>query len=85
MTAPALSLYEKRIGPPLPRLRHSSFHPVPHGHCSKLKLNIVLDSSVFCAGQVVSGHLELDCITSKHVLLGQVGLELEGYESKFFW
>ncbi|KAN0065786.1 hypothetical protein ACQY0O_000916 [Thecaphora frezii] len=45
----------------------------------KLKLEVVLSSTIFEAGGTISGRLELTC-TSQKVRLGEIAIELEGVE-----
>ena len=46
----------------------------------KLKLDLVLNSTVFEAGGTISGKLELTCTTSQKLRLGEISVELEGIE-----
>nr|KAJ3420176.1 hypothetical protein HK105_005988 [Polyrhizophydium stewartii] len=59
-----------------------AFNPAPtHStRCSKLKLKIVLDKTLFLAGEPVRGHLELTCFSNHSVRLGEIAVELNGVE-----
>ncbi|KAJ3271337.1 hypothetical protein HDV01_006842 [Terramyces sp. JEL0728] len=77
--------------PRLPPLLHSDpiqptsnvkFNPIPStsGKCSKLKINVVFDSSLHVAGGSINGRLEVASSTSKYLLLGEISVELNGIE-----
>ncbi|PWY99072.1 hypothetical protein BCV70DRAFT_163542 [Testicularia cyperi] len=46
----------------------------------KLKVEIVLNSTIFEAGGTISGKLELTCTTSQRLRLGEIAVELEAVE-----
>ncbi|RKP07246.1 hypothetical protein THASP1DRAFT_30934 [Thamnocephalis sphaerospora] len=48
--------------------------------CSKMKMRLFLDSNVFIAGGNVYGRMELTSATSRSLLLGEISVELTGYE-----
>jgi hypothetical protein len=50
--------------------------------CSKLRLNVWLDSTLFVAGGILSGRLEVDCLTANGVELSEISIEFKGHESK---
>ncbi|KAJ3251546.1 hypothetical protein HK103_002262 [Boothiomyces macroporosus] len=77
--------------PRLPPLLHNDpiqptsnvkFNPIPStsGKCSKLKINVVFDSSLHVAGGSINGRLEVVSSTSKYLLLGEISVQLNGIE-----
>lgn len=46
----------------------------------KVKIDVVLSSSIFEAGAAISGKVELTCTTSQRLRLGQIAVELEAVE-----
>jgi hypothetical protein len=58
------------------------FNPLPttSGKCSKLKIAIVLDSTHYIAGGLLKGRFELFCSTNQEVWLGDICVELSGFE-----
>ncbi|CAG8461841.1 11605_t:CDS:2 [Ambispora leptoticha] len=47
---------------------------------SKLKLHVLLDSTIYTAGGTLNGRLLLACSTSRSVKLGEISVELTAYE-----
>ncbi|CAG8435711.1 1495_t:CDS:2 [Ambispora gerdemannii] len=47
---------------------------------SKLKLHVLLDSTIYTAGGTLNGRLVLTCSTSRSVKLGEISAELTAYE-----
>ncbi|KAJ3320924.1 hypothetical protein HDV06_004702 [Boothiomyces sp. JEL0866] len=81
--------------PRLPPLLHNDpvqptsnvkFNPIPStsGKCSKLKINVVFDSSLHVAGGSINGRLEVVSSTSKYLLLGEISVQLNGIEGIYF-
>ncbi|KAJ3037489.1 hypothetical protein HDV00_001664 [Rhizophlyctis rosea] len=58
------------------------FNPAPTAgdKCSKLKVNILLDSTTYVAGGNLNGRLELQCSSNRSIKLGEIAVELTGFE-----
>ncbi|KAI8910388.1 hypothetical protein EDD86DRAFT_246756 [Gorgonomyces haynaldii] len=69
-----LDAIASRVGPS----SNMTFNPLPtsSGKCSKLRLDIYLDSDVYCAGTLLCGRVDLSCASSKKVLLGEIAVEI---------
>ncbi|RKP26089.1 hypothetical protein SYNPS1DRAFT_22070, partial [Syncephalis pseudoplumigaleata] len=76
------------VSPPLPPGSEladiNAFRPAASvsARCSKLKLRLFLDSNVFIAGGNIYGRMELTSATSRSLLLGEIAVELTGYEER---
>ncbi|KND03682.1 uncharacterized protein SPPG_01150 [Spizellomyces punctatus DAOM BR117] len=59
-----------------------AFNPVPTtpGKCSKLKVNVLLDSTIYVAGGNLHGRMEIISSTNKSLKLGEISVELNGFE-----
>ncbi|KAI9092801.1 hypothetical protein DFS34DRAFT_276046 [Phlyctochytrium arcticum] len=59
-----------------------AFNPIPTtpGKCSKLKINVLLDSTIYVAGGNLHGRMEVISSSSKSLRLGEISVELNGYE-----
>ncbi|KAI9592968.1 hypothetical protein BDF19DRAFT_450000 [Syncephalis fuscata] len=86
-TTPVSSTSDSRpISPPLPPGSEltdiNAFRPAAtvSARCSKIKLRLFLDSNVFIAGGNIYGRMELTSATSRSLLLGEIAVELTGYE-----
>lgn len=53
---------------------------VANNKCPKFRFNIILDKQVFIGGEVLYGRLDLIITTSKSLQLGEILVELIGYE-----
>ena len=60
-----------------PRVSHHA------SSCPKFRFNLVLDKSAFVAGELLYGRLELVCLTNSSLQLGDIAIELAGYEGAF--
>lgn len=60
------------------------FNPKPSlsGRCAKLRLSLLLDSTVFVAGGTLDGRIEITCLSATKVRLGKIAIELTGFEGK---
>ncbi len=58
------------------------FKPLPSvsGKCSKIKINLLFDSTLFVAGESIQGMFELTSFTDAGLHLGDIFVELSGYE-----
>lgn len=58
------------------------FNPLPSatGKCSKLKINLIFDSTLFVAGGSIKGKLELISTSDTVLSLGQIAVNLSGFE-----
>lgn len=66
-------------------LNNISFNPIPttSGKCSKLKINVFLDSTIYVAGGNLHGRLELvSSVCGSLLRIGEIAIELCGYEGK---
>ena len=50
--------------------------------CPKFKFNIILDKQVFVGGEILYGRLDLIITTNNSLQLGEILVELIGYEGK---
>ncbi|KAI8900802.1 hypothetical protein BC833DRAFT_580572 [Globomyces pollinis-pini] len=71
--------------PPLIPLSYTSninFRPLPStsGKCSKLKLKLILHSTLHKAGGSIKGTLEVRSHTKTDLLIGEIAVQLSGYE-----
>ncbi len=59
-----------------------NFNPIPTttGKCSKLKINVYLDSTIYVAGGNLHGRLELVSSVTGILKIGEIAVELCGYE-----
>jgi hypothetical protein len=48
--------------------------------CPKFKFNIILDKQVFVGGEILYGRLDLIITTNNSLQLGEILVELIGYE-----
>jgi hypothetical protein len=53
---------------------------VQNRRCPRLRFQVLLDKSNFVAGEILYGRLELSCSSHKSVHLGEISVELSGYE-----
>ncbi len=62
------------------------FQPLPStsGKCSKLKINITLNSTLFVAGESIAGRVEVSSSTDSYLYLGEIAVDINGYEGKFY-
>lgn len=56
--------------------------PTEYGKCSLVKVNVYLDSTLFVAGGVLHGRMELDCLSATKVKISQISVHLTGAEGK---
>ena len=61
-------------------LSNKYYKSVTHNKCPKFRFNIVLDKHVFVGGEVLYGRLDLISTTSSSLQLGEILVELIGYE-----
>lgn len=61
------------------------FNPKPttSGKCSKLKLDLSFDSTLFVAGGSLDGRIDFQCFSKSKVKLGRIAVELNGFEGSF--
>ena len=61
------------------------FKPLPStpGHCSKLKLNLKVDSPMFIGGQQIRGVFELISLSDSALQIGEIALHFSAYEGIF--
>ncbi|KAI9012799.1 hypothetical protein BC832DRAFT_548054 [Gaertneriomyces semiglobifer] len=59
-----------------------NFNPIPTspGRCSKLKINVLLDSTIYAAGGNLHGRLEVVSSSNRSLKLGEIAVELNGFE-----
>ncbi|KAJ3016377.1 hypothetical protein HKX48_004055 [Thoreauomyces humboldtii] len=59
-----------------------AFNPIPTtpGKSSKLKVNVLLDSTIYVAGGNLHGRMELVSSSNKSLRLGEIAVELNGFE-----
>lgn len=59
-----------------------AFNPVPTtpGKSSKLKINVLLDSTIYAAGGNLYGRLEVVSSSHRSLKLGEIAVELNGFE-----
>lgn len=48
----------------------------------KVKLDVILNSPIFEAGGAITGRIELTCATGQKLRLGDIAVELEGFEGE---
>ncbi|KAJ3278375.1 hypothetical protein HK104_002391, partial [Borealophlyctis nickersoniae] len=72
--APAVSALQ-----PKPNMH---FNPAPTnpGKCSKLKIDIMLNSTTYVAGRYLHGRLEVEASTNTKLKLGEIAVDLAGFE-----
>ena len=52
--------------------------------CSKLKIRIFFDSTIFQAGGTLFGRMEVTATSSRSLKLGEIAVELAAYEGSFY-
>ena len=81
-TLPGMMSPFAEISSSAPQTSPLKFKPLPSNSatCSKLKLNILLDSTIFVAGGEICGRLVIESKTDTDLLLGEIAVELNGFE-----
>ncbi|KAJ3319417.1 hypothetical protein HDU76_000538, partial [Blyttiomyces sp. JEL0837] len=66
----------------LKQVPNINFNPNPTtpGKCPYLKIRVRLGADFFMAGSTLHGWLEVDCHSKSHVKLGEIAVELIGFE-----
>ena len=59
-----------------------NFNPTPSttGKCSKLKLHVMLDSTIYVAGSNLHGRMQISSFSEDVLRLGEICVELHGVE-----
>jgi len=55
-------------------------HPTHSSRCTKLKISVNFGSTIFVAGGLLHGRCELICSSAKNLKLGEISVELAGFE-----
>ncbi|TPX31481.1 hypothetical protein SmJEL517_g05187 [Synchytrium microbalum] len=71
---------------PLKPTSNINFQPVSTnpGKSRRLKINVLLDATIFVAGGTLHGRLELTCSTSRSIRMGLIEVQLQAYEGKSY-